>query len=127
MFNKTIPLAVAVVFSLSTGAAVADQTFHPSKDEVGTVTHVVPGTKTRVQVEADRNELDRNAAARNIATPDAWRYVGGDTGWELVQHAYAFRNGKLVHADKFDHSTPKPSLASIEQARKLNRDLYSGG
>lgn len=125
MFKKTIPLAVAVVLSLSAGAAVADKTFHPSKDEAGTVMHVVPGTKSRAQIEADRNEADRNAAARNVVTPDEWRYAGGE--WELVQHAYAFRNGKLVHVDKFDHSTPKPSLASIEQARKLNRDQYSGG
>ena len=125
MFKKTIPLAAAVILSLSAGAAVAEQTFHPSNDEVGTVMHFVPGTKSRAQIDADKNEADRNAAARNIATPDEWRYVGGE--WELVQHAYAFRNGKLVHIDKFDHSTPKPSLASIEQARKLNRDLYSGG
>lgn len=118
MFKKTIPLAVAVVLSLSAGAAVADQTFHPSKDE-GTVMHVVPGTKSRAQIEADRNEADRNAAARNVATPDEWRYVGGETGWELIPHAYSFRNGKLVHADKFDHSTPKPSLASIKQARNF--------
>ena len=127
MFKKTIPLAAAVMLSLSAGAAVAEQTFHPSNDEAGTVMHFVPGTKSRAQIEADKNEADRIAAARNIATPDAWRYVGGETGWELVQHAYAFRNGKFVHVDKFDHSTPKPSLASIEQARKLNRDLYSGG
>ncbi len=122
MFKKTIPAAVAVVLSLSAGVAVADQTFHPSKGEDGTIMHVVPGTKSRAQVDAERI-----ATAKIDISADGWRYVGGETGWELVQHAYNFRNGKWVHADKFDHSTPKPSLSSIEQARKLNRDLYTGG
>ena len=122
MFKKTIPVAVAIVLSLSAGAAVADQTFHPSKDETGTIMHVVPGTKSRVQVDAERIE-----AAKKDVTADGWRYVGGETGWELVQHAYEFRSGKLVHTDKIDHSTPKPSLASIIQGRKQYQDLYSGG
>ena len=122
MFKKTIPLAVAVVLSLSTGAAIADQTFHPSKDEVGTIMHVVPGTKSRAQV-----DVDRRATAANGVVTDGWRYVGGDTGWELVQHAYAFRNGKLLHIDNIDHSTPKPSLASIIEGKKRYQAQYSGG
>ena len=122
MFKKTIPLAVAVVLSLSTGAAIADQTFHPSKDEVGTIMHVVPGVKSRAQV-----GVDPSATAVNGAVSDGWRYVGGDTGWELIQHAYAFRGGKLVHVDNIDHSTPKPSLASIIEGKRRYQDQYSGG
>ena len=115
MFKKTIPVAVAVILSLSTGAAIADQTFHRSNDEIGTIMHVVPGIKSRSEV------------AKNDTTADGWRYVGGDTGWELIQHAYAFRNGKLLHIDNIDHSTPKPSLASIVEGRKRYQDQYSGG
>ena len=122
MFKKTIPVAVAIVLSLSAGAAVADQTFHPSKDETGTIMHVVPGTKSRAQVDAERIQ-----AAKNDVATNGWRYVGGESGWELVQHSYEFRGGKLVHTDKIDHSTPKPSLASIIQGRKQYQDLYSGG
>ncbi len=122
MFKKTIPLAVAVVLSLSAGAAIADQTFHPSKDEVGTIMHVVPGTKSRAQV-----DIDRRATATNVVVSDGWRYVGGDTGWELIQHAYAFRGGKLVHVDNIDHSTPKPSLTSIVEGKRRYQDQYSGG
>ena len=122
MFTKTIPVAVAVVLSLSAGAALADQTFHPSKDEVGTIMHVVPGIKSRAQVNAEQI-----ATAKNDVTADGWRYVGGETGWELVQHAYAFRGGKLLHIDNIDHSTAKPSLASIIAGRKLYQDQYSGG
>ena len=36
-------------------------------------------------------------------------------------------SGKLVHIDNIDHSTPKPSLASIIAGRKLYQDQYSGG
>ena len=122
MFTKTIPVAVAVVLSLSAGAAFADQTFHPSKEEDGTIMHVVPGTKSRAQVNAEQI-----AAAKKDVTADGWRYVGGETGWELVQHAYAFRSGKLVHIDNIDHSTPKPTIASIIAGRKLYQDQYSGG
>lgn len=122
MFMKTVPVAVAAVLSLSTGAAIADQTFHPSKDEVGTIMHVVPGVKSRAQV-----DVDRRATATNDVATDGWRYVGGETGWELVQHAYAFRGGKLLHIDNIDHGTPKPSLASIIEGRKRNQALYSGG
>ena len=92
MFKKTIPATVAVVLSLSAGAAVANQTFHPSNDEVGTIMHLVPGTTSRAQSDAERI-----AIAKNDLTADGWRYVGGDTGWELVQHAYAFRGGKWLH------------------------------
>ena len=122
MFKKSIPVAVTVVLSLSAGAALADQTFHPSKDEAGTTMHVVPGVKSRAQVDAERIE-----AAKSDVTADGWRYVGGETGWELVQHAYQFRNGKLVHVDKIDHTTPKPSLASILEGRKQYQGLISGG
>ena len=122
MFKKTIPVAVAVVLSLSAGAAFADQTFHPSKDEVGTIMHVVPGNKSRAQVNAEQF-----ATARNDVTADGWRYVGGETGWELVPHAYAFRGGKWLHIDNIDHSTPKPSLASIIEGKKRYQALYSGG
>lgn len=122
MFKKTIPLAVALGLSVSAGTAVADQTFHPSNDETGTIMHVVPGTKSKAQIKAEQI-----ASAKINVTSDGWRYVGDETGWELVQHAVDFRDGKWVHADKFDHNTPKPSLASIRQARERYQDLYSGG
>ena len=122
MFKKTIPAAVATVLALSTGAAIADQTFHPSKDEVGTIMHAVPGVKSRAQV-----DIARGATATNDVVTDGWRYVGGDTGWELVQHAYAFRGGKWLHIDNIDHSTPKPSLASIIEGKTRYQALYSGG
>ena len=121
MFKKTTPVALAVALSLSAGAVVADQTFHPSKDEGGTIMHVVPGTKSRAQVNAEQI-----ATVKNDVTADGWRYVGGETGWELVQHAYVFRNGKLVHIDNIDHSTPKPTIASIIAGKKLYQDHNSG-
>ncbi len=122
MYKKSFPIAVAFALSLSAGTAVADQTFHPANNEAGAIMHYVAGTKSRAQVETERTE-----SAKNNVTADGWRYVGGDPGWELIQHAYDFRNGKWVHSDQFDHNTPKPSLVSIEQGRKLYQDLYLGG
>ena len=127
MFKKTIPVAVAVVLSLSAGSAIADQTFHTSNDETGTIMHVVPGTKSRVQVESERIASERNEAANNAVTAATWRFVSDETGGEIVQHAYDFRNGKLAHSDKFDHGSPKPTLASIMQGKKSYENLYAGG
>ncbi|MBL0121633.1 MAG: hypothetical protein IPP88_02530 [Betaproteobacteria bacterium] len=110
MFNKIIPISVALF--LSAGIAVADQTFHASNDEPSSVMHIVPSTETRTQIDAGRNE-----ATKEPATFHGWRYVNSDTGWELVQHAYEFRNGKWVHADKLGHNPPKPSPASLDQER----------
>ena len=89
MFKKTIPVAVAAVLSLAAGAAIAAPAFPQSNQE----------------------------AAKNNVTSDGWRFVGGETVWELVQPSYEFHNGKLMQVDTVDRSTPKPSLASIEQAR----------
>ncbi len=122
MFKKTIPLTVAVSLALFAGAAAADQTFHPSKDETGTIMHVTSGLKSRAQV-----NVEQAAYAKDEVSVDGWRYVGGETGWELVQHAYTFRAGKLVHVDNIDHNTPKPTLASVKEGRKQYQALYSGG
>lgn len=120
MFKKTVSLtAAAAVVSMFAGAAVANQTFHPANNEAGVITHSVPGSKTRAQVEAEQIA----AAATAVGN---WRHVGGDIGWELVQHAYVFRNGKLVHADQLEHNAPKPSLASIAEGRKQYAEQYSG-
>lgn len=122
MFKKIIPLTVALSLSLLAGTASADQTFHPSKDETGTIMHAVPGLKSRAQVDAERI-----SGTKTNVSADGWRYVGGDTGWELVPHSYAFRGGRLVHTDNIDHNTPKPTLASIVEGRKQYQALYSGG
>ena len=117
MFKKTVSLTAAAVVSMFAGAAVANQTFHPANNEAGVITHSVPGSKTRAQVEAEQIA----AAATAVGN---WRYVGGE--WELVQHAYVFRNGKLVHTDQLEHNAPKPSLASIAEGRKQYAEQYSG-
>ena len=123
MFKKTIPVAAAVVLALSAGAAVADPSFEPANNEAGVIMHYVPGTKTRAQVETERIE-----ALRNPVTADGWRYVGDESGWQLVQHDYVLSNDVLAHSDKCDHRvTPKPSLASITQGRQQYQDLYAGG
>lgn len=110
MFNRIIPISVAVALSLSSGAAIANQAFHASNDEPGTAVHIVPSIATRTQMDPERNE-----ASKEAATFHGWRYVNSDTGWELVQHAYEFRNGKWVHADKLGHNPPKPGPTSPDQ------------
>jgi hypothetical protein len=79
--------------------------------------HLMPGTKTGAQISSERRDADRS---RDFA--DGWRYVGGDTGWELIQYAYTMKNGQLEHADSCVRIV-SPRLPSdvIEKWRKMNQ------
>lgn len=43
---------------------------------------------------------------------DGFAYIGGDGGWELVQHNYVLSNGRLVHSDECDHAVRAPAVAA---------------
>lgn len=108
---------LAIVFASATGFAGAADVFHPSKDEPGTVNHVVPGKLTR----AERDAAERLAIAR---TDNQWEFLGEEAGWSLRPHGYAIREGRVAHDDPFSHDTPKPRLDSIaaNTYRTLERD-----
>lgn len=75
--------------------------------------HTLPSTTTRAQVKQDLADWRSNPVAG-----DGYREVGGERGWEAPQHAYAFRNGVLVHADTLNHNAPKPSIAMARADRE---------
>ena len=91
--------------------AFADAPFHASNDEAGTVYHVLPS---------------RADTPRSRPTPDDpnWEDKGGDSGWELRQHAYEFRGGKVIHADGFDHESPRKR---VDAADPWRRNVDHGG
>lgn len=88
-------------------AAHAGDTFHPADNEAGSINHVVPGKLTR----AERLALDRAPAVSS-----EWVFRGGDTGYELRQHAYALSKGRIVHADDIPHDTKRPRFDASEAA-----------
>lgn len=99
-------------------AAGASSTFHPANNETGSITHAVPGKLTNTEQAA----LDRLEAQR---IDPLWIQTPGEGGWQLRQHSYDFRNGRLVHTDTFAHDTPRPSIASqpdLPIYRELERD-----
>ncbi|MEO5693476.1 MAG: hypothetical protein ABIQ72_10155 [Usitatibacter sp.] len=96
LFATTLAAAMMLPF-----AASATSTFHPANNEAGTVNHVVAGTLSR----AERDAIEKADAQR---ANSAWTYTGGEGGWELRQHSYALRAGKVIHTDDIAHDTPRP-------------------
>lgn len=119
--RKSVALStILAVSALSfAGAAAADTAWHPVKDERGFV--FVPehfkSDKTRAQVQNEA-KLARDFGAGKVS-PDGWRYVGGGRVWVSEAHKIEYRDGKWVHVDTIDHSTPRPSpkMTAKEQAQ----------
>ena len=80
--------------------------------EAGFQFHAMPSTVTRAQVQKELVEWRKNPV-----TGDGYREVGGEAGFRFEPHGYAFRDGKLVHADSIPHNTPKPSLTMTPEER----------
>lgn len=60
----------------------------------------------------------RPAAVRDVPSNGAFEFVGGDSGWQLRQHRYAFRASTLVHAADCPLIASAASAASTGPARK---------
>ena len=45
----------------------------------------------------------KDAYAGNGAV-NGFEYVGGDGGWQVVEHKYVLSNGRFVHSDECDHA-----------------------
>lgn len=123
-------LALSTILAVSAlsfaGAAAADTPWHPVKDERGFV--FVPehfkSDKTRAQV-LNEAKLARDFGAGRVS-PDGWRYVGDERGWVWEGHRIDYRDGKWVHVDKIDHSTPRPS-PKMTAKEKAQFDALRGG
>jgi hypothetical protein len=103
---------IAALAMAVSGAATATAPVHPDNTEIGSYYHGaefqrVNGKFVRVDAWATPAPTASNAV---LEPADGWRFVGGEAGWELEQHSYAFVGGRLVHNDRFRHDTPKPPL-----------------
>ena len=70
-------------------------------------------------------------AARKMASAsdavNGFEYIGGEGGWQLVQHHYVMREGKLVHSDECDHVIRAASAAPTMDELETLRRRYPGG
>lgn len=87
--------------------------------EIGFVDHPIVSSKTRQQV---REEF--LAFRANPVLADGTRVVGGEAGYALPQHSYAWQGGRFVHTDTLAHNTPRPSLSMSEAEKRLRGELY---
>lgn len=94
---------------LLSGQVLANSVMHSNRSPEG-ATKFYPahasGSKTAQQVQQELEDFNRNP----VSADGQYRYVGGDQGWVLAQHEYAYRNGKWQHVDKLQHNTPAPSV-----------------
>ena len=88
--------------------------FYPAHDS---------GSKSAQQVQQELDNFKRNP----VSADGQYRYVGGDQGWALIPHEYAYRDGKRQHVDKLQHNTPAPSTKMTPEERKQRDALYQGG
>ena len=60
----------------------------------------------------------QTAKTPRLISPDGFEYLGGDSGWQLAQHKYEFRNGRFAHAPDCPVSIAKAggNLAPIAPA-----------
>lgn len=118
--KTVIALALSAIIA---PAAFADNGWTWIGGEAGWQAHAMSGTKSRAAVIQELAETHKNP--ETIAA-DGWRQVGGEIGFLPPQHASKFVNGKWVHADQFDHGTPKPGLSLSPAERQRHQQLYSG-
>ncbi|GBG03465.1 hypothetical protein AZSI13_27920 [Azospira sp. I13] len=119
--KQVLSITILCAGFVASGMASAESVIHSG---AGGATAIYPshstGGKTTQQVQKELEEFKRNP----VSADGQYRYVGGDQGWALVQHEYAYRDGKWQDADKLDHKTPKPSLEMTPEERKQRDELY---
>lgn len=54
---------------------------------------------------------------------DAYRFVGGETGWQLKPHKLVLAGGRIAHSEECDHAirtAQAPTSAEVERARNFS-------
>lgn len=118
----TIP-AICTGLFLS-GQAFADSVMHqaPGGGVVFYPSHDSSNKSTQ-QVQEELRQFKSNP----VSADGQYRYVGGDQGWVLIPHQYAYSDGKWQHVDKLQHNTPAPSIDMTPEEKKQREALYQGG
>lgn len=124
MLKRIMTLTLGASILLGGGAAMAAAPAHAEKTESGAVYHGAEYTRRDGKL-ARTDNWSSVAAVGTLSSAipgDGWEYVGGETGWTLIQHSFDFRKGALAHADSIPHDTPKPSLAIFPRSELTARE-----
>jgi hypothetical protein len=122
--KQTLSIPVLCAGLLLSGQVLADSVMHSTPEGA---TKFYPahgsGSKSAQQVQQELDDFKRNP----VSADGQYRYVGGDQGWALIPHEYAYRDGKWQHVDKLQHNTPAPSMDMTPEEKKQREALYQGG
>ncbi len=119
--RKTLSSAILCTGLAVTGAASAESVIHTAAGGAAAFNPSHDASaKTAQQVQKELDEFRRNP----VSADGQYRYVGGDQGWVLAQHEYAYRDGKWQDVDKLEHNAPTPSLEMTPEERKQYELLY---
>lgn len=120
MSKKVVPVALLSSLTLIAGVAFAAEPDYPTNPERSFTTIGVPVAKTRAEVLSELADYRKNPVSA-----DGWQDVGGERGWALIPHRTDLVDGRLMHADKFDHNAPKPSLSKSAEETSQARVLFN--
>ncbi len=100
-------------------AAYANSSVHVVGGEKAFEFHDMSGNKSRADV---LKELD--ASRKNPVVADGGRLLANGALYVFPQHSYGYKEGKLVHTDKLDHtSTSKPNLTMTAEEHRAQAAL----
>lgn len=118
MSKNSLTVVIGLISAVISGSALGAGPTHPAGNESGTVYHGPQYAKT----DGRWTRADTwNTPSRALLSPtadDGWEFIGGESGWQLRQHGYDFRNGRLAHTDNLPHDTPKPGSGDQDWAAR---------
>jgi hypothetical protein len=119
LFRKTIFALALVGAAIPAAFANSNTGWAGNERGVGIQANTNISTKSRDDV-----QQELQAFRKNPFTADGGRIVNTEIGYISPRHSYAFQGGTLAHMDSLAHDTAKPSLATTDAEKRLNRELY---
>ena len=108
MTRKTLAITLALAALGATTAMAAGGPNRPLRK-------AIPNTSTQEQCCSAAASTGNTSTQAPYVAPDGWVYGGGDSTWELGQHKYAFRDGKLAMAADCPVTIAKAKAAALSK------------
>ena len=122
--RKSLLIIAATAALAIPGVSSADSYWHAATGERGYTEYPNHLTSTQRRTLTGRSTVER---MNSISSDGLYRYTGPESGWQLIPHSYAFKDGQWVHTDNFGHVVKRPSRDMSEEERRSQSNSKSGG